>query len=173
MDTIKLNSYYDNSDNVYIYYEFINYAEDLNAIVNFSYSKIEDCDAFNYNSNVMPKVIETLIPNKQVNIIQKHYFGNEKTENQFPNMRLFNLNDENNKETLKQNLRFNVSDPDDREPIKIKTDCINIANMTNINEAEAMKTTSVFINNAKIIFHFYLYDFYIYYLFHHSLYGQL
>ena len=156
METIKLNSYYDNSDNVYSYYEFNNYAEDLNAFVNFIYSIIDYCDAFYYNGNVMPKVIETLIPNKQVNIIQNHYFGNEKTENQFPNMRLFNLNDENNKETLKQNLRFNVSDPDDREPIKIKTDCINIANMTNFNEAEAMKTTLVFIKNDKILFNFYL-----------------
>ena len=41
METIKLNSYYDNSDNVYSYYEFNNYAEDLNAFVNFIYSIID------------------------------------------------------------------------------------------------------------------------------------
>ena len=70
--------------------------------------------------------------------------------------KLFNISNIKNKNILKQNLRFNLSDPDDREPIKVETDIENITMSYNLN------TNIIFIHDNKILFNFYLYDGYIY-----------
>lgn len=162
MEKINLISKYENIDNVYSYFEFNNNSEDIEAFIDYIYSIIDYCDYFYYNGEITPKNIEKLIPNKLVDIITTHIFNEKQNITNFNNMLLFDIKEKNNKQTLKEKLRFNISDPDDREPIKITTDCINVANQTDFDGSQELDTTIVFVKENKILFNFNLYDGYLY-----------
>lgn len=154
MKTLNLTSFYDNEDNVYSYYEYDN--EDILSFIKFINAIIDYCDSFYYIGNKLPNNLDDLIDHENVSINVTHYYNNSKEYYDIKDTKLFNINNVENKNILKQNLRFNLSDPDDREPIKINTD------IKNITMSYSLDTNIVFVHDNKILFNFYLYDGYIY-----------
>lgn len=154
MKTLNLKSYYDNEDNVYSYYEYNN--EDILSFIKFINAIIDYCDSFYYIGDKLPNNLDNTIDCENVDINVTHYYNNTKEYYDIKGAKLFNISNIKNKNILKQNLRFNLSDPDDREPIKVETDIENITMSYNLN------TNIIFIHDNKILFNFYLYDGYIY-----------